>query len=108
FFCQTGDGIRDRNVPGVQTCALPIYIGEQLEVGGCMENLLRIRVGRFRIEESIRIDAVAEAAEEGRLKELLIPLDRMFEDCRKKIGRASWRGGMENGGSCVGGIVKVE
>lgn len=50
-----------------------------------MENLLRTRVGRFRIEESIRIDDVAEAAEEGRLKELLIPLDRMFEDYRKIV-----------------------
>src|SRR5699024_12138325 len=24
FFCQAEDGIRDRNVTGVQTCALPI------------------------------------------------------------------------------------
>src|SRR5207249_9305377 len=26
FFSRAGDGIRDRNVTGVQTCALPIYI----------------------------------------------------------------------------------
>src|SRR5699024_11284246 len=26
FFFQAEDGIRDRNVTGVQTCALPIYI----------------------------------------------------------------------------------
>src|SRR5690606_39949891 len=25
FFCQAEDGIRDFNVTGVQTCALPIY-----------------------------------------------------------------------------------
>src|SRR5699024_11473952 len=25
FFCQAEDGIRDRNVTGVQTCALPIF-----------------------------------------------------------------------------------
>src|SRR5699024_11783381 len=25
FFCQAEDGIRDRNVTGVQTCALPIW-----------------------------------------------------------------------------------
>src|SRR5699024_8483270 len=25
LFCQAEDGIRDRNVTGVQTCALPIY-----------------------------------------------------------------------------------
>src|SRR5699024_12137884 len=27
-FCQAEDGIRDRNVTGVQTCALPILCGE--------------------------------------------------------------------------------
>src|SRR5699024_11555068 len=25
FYCEAEDGIRDRNVTGVQTCALPIY-----------------------------------------------------------------------------------
>src|SRR5699024_12182701 len=28
FFFQAEDGIRDRNVTGVQTCALPIYSAE--------------------------------------------------------------------------------
>ena len=27
FFCQAEDGIRDRLVTGVQTCALPIWYG---------------------------------------------------------------------------------
>src|SRR5207248_8228246 len=31
FFFQAEDGIRDRTVTGVQTCALPIYLLEQLE-----------------------------------------------------------------------------
>src|SRR5207249_5108860 len=30
FFFQAEDGIRDRNVTGVQTCALPIYLGMRL------------------------------------------------------------------------------
>src|SRR5437868_9770629 len=29
FFFQAEDGIRDRNVTGVQTCALPIFAGPQ-------------------------------------------------------------------------------
>src|SRR5699024_11532483 len=29
FFFQAEDGIRDRNVTGVQTCALPIYTGNE-------------------------------------------------------------------------------
>src|SRR5699024_10349678 len=32
FFFQAEDGIRDRNVTGVQTCALPIYHRPQLLV----------------------------------------------------------------------------
>src|SRR6266513_1294193 len=28
FFFQAEDGIRDRNVTGVQTCALPIFVGD--------------------------------------------------------------------------------
>ena len=30
FFCQAGDGIRDYDVTGVQTCALPILAAEGL------------------------------------------------------------------------------
>src|SRR5690625_8001463 len=33
FFFQAEDGIRDGHVTGVQTCALPIFLGEALEVG---------------------------------------------------------------------------
>src|SRR6266513_1283792 len=34
FFCQAEDGILDRNVTGVQTCALPICIVLALEAAG--------------------------------------------------------------------------
>ena len=62
-----------------------------------MESLLRTRVGRFRVEESIRLDAAAEAADEGRLKELVIPLDTMFEDCRKIVIDGRWASMAYNG-----------
>src|SRR5699024_12158522 len=32
FFFQAEDGIRDRNVTGVQTCALPIYASEDAQM----------------------------------------------------------------------------
>src|SRR5438067_6787003 len=32
FFFQAEDGIRDRNVTGVQTCALPIYGGRIVNI----------------------------------------------------------------------------
>src|SRR5215203_2466918 len=34
FFCQAEDGIRDIGVTGVQTCALPIYVGVESGIGG--------------------------------------------------------------------------
>src|SRR5437868_14892002 len=34
FFFQAEDGIRDRNVTGVQTCALPIYYGKLFRLDG--------------------------------------------------------------------------
>src|SRR5437868_8558530 len=39
FFFQAEDGIRDRNVTGVQTCALPIYAGFQFLTVGPREEL---------------------------------------------------------------------
>src|SRR5699024_1027994 len=41
FFFQAEDGIRNRNVTGVQTCALPICIKLILEVPSKMANLLK-------------------------------------------------------------------
>src|SRR5699024_11816590 len=35
FFFQAEDGIRDRNVTGVQTCALPIFVGQIAKIKGC-------------------------------------------------------------------------
>src|SRR5690606_25005582 len=43
FFFQAEDGIRDFHVTGVQTCALPIYIGLQSQ-----QPLLRVAQGTTR------------------------------------------------------------
>src|SRR5207248_6072403 len=102
FFFQAEDGIRDRTVTGVQTCALPIYrrwrrprvtrvnvrervrIGPDLHLGGVIlrRRLPRERRGRARIRVA-RLAHRRGAAEE--------------------IGRASgrergWRGGGAGGG----------
>lgn len=56
-------------------------IGELLGVGGCMEELLRTRVGHFRIEDSVRLSELERYREEGSLEEHLIPVDSVFADC---------------------------
>ena len=55
-------------------------IGELLGVGGCMEELLRTRVGHFRIEDSVRLSELERYREEGTLEEHLIPVDSVFAD----------------------------
>ena len=56
-------------------------IGEMLGVGGCMEELLRTRVGSFRLEDSVRISQLEKYREAGTLGEHLIPVDCLFADC---------------------------
>src|SRR5437868_10817561 len=43
FFFQAEDGIRDRNVTGVQTCALPIFLTDEAYFGGSIADLRAVR-----------------------------------------------------------------
>src|SRR5207248_6488092 len=49
FFFQAEDGIRDRTVTGVQTCALPIYLIEHAELLGMtpVEQIIVANVARY-------------------------------------------------------------
>src|SRR5438067_4375006 len=50
FFFQAEDGIRDRNVTGVQTCALPIYLVNEAWLLPLPETTLRRQVERAFLE----------------------------------------------------------
>ncbi len=54
-------------------------LGERLGCGGAMEHLLRTRVGRFGMEDAVRVEELQAAAEEGRLSDLVCPVDALFE-----------------------------
>lgn len=60
-------------------------IGEKLGVGGCMESLLRTRVERFGIRDSITLEKAAELMEQGQLSRILIPVDAMFHHMEKAV-----------------------
>ena len=54
-------------------------IGEKLGCGGCMEELLRTRVERFSLKDAVKLDEVQQAMEEGMVDQLILPVDRMFD-----------------------------
>ncbi len=58
-------------------------IGCKLGCGGCMEHLLRTRVGKFDIRDSVKLDEVEKAVAENRLDGILLPLDSVFADLQK-------------------------
>lgn len=70
------------------TCSKGTYIrtlchdiGEKLGCGGCMEKLIRTRVDRFMIGDSLRLSEVEELAKAGQIGEKIVSVDGMFEDC---------------------------
>lgn len=58
-------------------------IGEKLGCGGCMEELIRTQVSSFHIEDSLTLAQIAQKKEEGKLKEIPLPIDEMFPTYRK-------------------------
>src|SRR5436305_15241266 len=79
FFFQAEDGIRDADVTGVQTCALPIYFGDVLQPNR-------------HIIDAIPIAADAYVIDAGHLHGVIDMGQRIFERrAAVQIGRASCR-----------------
>lgn len=55
-------------------------IGEKLGCGAMMSSLVRTRVGKFRLEEAHTLTELEQIRDEGRLPEILIPVDRCFAE----------------------------
>ena len=83
-----GIRILEMNLPHVRMevdCSKGTYIrtlchdiGEKLQVGGCMEELERTKVGRFLKEDAVTLDEVRQKMERGECAELFTPLDQIF------------------------------
>lgn len=70
------------------TCSKGTYIrtlchdiGEKLGCMGCMESLLRTRVDRFELQDSLKLSAIEEKMKEGKLEEVLVSVEEMFSSC---------------------------
>ena len=82
--------IKEINLPRVRmevSCSKGTYIrtlchdiGEKLGCGACMEELIRTRVSRFKLEDSLTLSQVQELKEAGNLDKILVPIDEMFSN----------------------------
>lgn len=64
-----------------------------------MEELVRTQVSRFHIEDSLTLDQVAAYKAEGRLEEILTPIDEMFSEyeavtLKKEFASFAYNGNM--------------
>lgn len=53
-------------------------IGASLGCGACMSSLRRVRAGAFSIEDAHSIDEVKNAANDGRVVDIILPVDTLF------------------------------
>ena len=101
--------ILEINLPEVKlevTCSKGTYIrtlchdiGQKLGCGGCMKELLRTRVERFGLEDSIRLGEIAQLQKEGILEEKIIAIDEMFPTYAQVVLPPETAAAVRNGNS---------
>ena len=67
--------LRVRCSKGTYIRSLLRDMGEYLGCGACMQSLVRTQAGAFSIETALTLDEVERARDEGRLSEILLPID---------------------------------
>ncbi len=73
-------------------------MGEILGCGGHMESLLRTATGQFHLENAITLAALRQKAEEGKLEEVLIPMEKALSDYPQVTVDGSMTKLLHNGG----------
>lgn len=83
-------------------------IGEKLGCGGCMEALMRTRVGRFELKDSISLSELEKIRDAGRLEEYLVSVEEMFLDQPKANALPEADSLVHNGNPVKPELVSVE
>lgn len=83
-------------------------IGEKLGCGGCMEALIRTRVGRFELKDSISLKELEKIRDEERLGEYLVSVEEMFLDQPKASALLEADSLVHNGNPVKTELVNVE
>lgn len=72
-------------------------IGGKLGCGAVMTHLTRSRVGSFTLEDAHPLSELQKLSEEGRLEEVLIPVEKMFEGLEILTAREEAYKSLKNG-----------
>ena len=100
----------DREITIIVDCSKGTYIrtlckdiGEAIGCKAAMKSLLRTRTGDFYLENSYKLDEIEKIVKEDRLDDIIIPIEKIFNNLRRidVTGYASVL--LDNGG-----IIKME
>ena len=75
-------------------------IGAKLGVGGCMESLLRTRVDRFQVKDSLKLDEIEVLRDEGKVGEYICSLEEALEGYLPVYTTAEGDKALKNGNPC--------
>lgn len=99
--------ILEMNLPRVRMsvhCSKGTYIrtlchdiGQKLGSGGCMEKLLRTKVGVFELKDTLKLSEIDELAKAGVVEEKIISVDELFEDYAKVWTKQAFDVAVHNG-----------
>lgn len=77
------------------TCSKGTYIrtlcydiGQKLGCGGCMESLLRTRVGQFELKDSLKLSRLEELRDAGQAENYVLPVDQVFSSLPEIVMKA--------------------
>lgn len=77
---QEGDWLLDvRCSKGTYVRTLCHDLGQALGCGGCMSSLRRVEAGQFSVDQAVTLSQVQQMADAGRMEELLLPVDSLFQ-----------------------------
>lgn len=89
------------------TCSKGTYIrtlcddiGKLLGVGGCMEHLLRTRVGRFSVEESLTLDEIEKKRDDSVLESCIVSVEDALSDYPVLVTALEGDKALSNGNPC--------
>lgn len=99
--------ILDMNLPYVRmsiSCSKGTYIrtlchdiGEKLGCGGCMDKLLRTRVGVFTIEQAIKLEEIENLRDSGEIEQYVTSVWDLFPDYERCTVKEEWTRFSSNG-----------